>query len=96
MLSRDQEVEEFREHFGKVFAAMISTTSCEQLNVLTPSLLTNSNLPSLIFRYISLRRHTWRLDLSGVLILDQYMAAGGESVFERIYIFSPSTEIDDA
>ena len=29
-------------------------------------------------------------------ILDQYMTAGGESVFERIYIFSPSIEIDDA
>ena len=29
-------------------------------------------------------------------ILDQYMTGGGESVFERIYIFSPSIEIDDA
>eukprot|EP00439_Symbiodinium_sp_Y106_P022290 s10712_g2.t1 len=29
-------------------------------------------------------------------ILDQYMTSGGESVFERIYIFSPSIEIDDA
>ena len=29
-------------------------------------------------------------------ILDQYLTAGGESVFERIYIFSPSIEIDDA
>ena len=29
-------------------------------------------------------------------ILDQYMTGGGQSVFERIYIFSPSIEIDDA
>ena len=29
-------------------------------------------------------------------ILDQYMTSGGESVFERIYIFSPSIEIDDS
>ena len=29
-------------------------------------------------------------------ILDQYLTAGGESVFERIYIFSPSIEIDDS
>ena len=29
-------------------------------------------------------------------ILDQYLTGGGESVFERIYIFSPSIEIDDA
>ena len=29
-------------------------------------------------------------------ILDQYMTGGGESVFERIFIMSPSIEIDDA
>ena len=29
-------------------------------------------------------------------ILDQYLTAGGESVVERIYIFSPSIEIDDS
>ena len=29
-------------------------------------------------------------------ILDQYLTAGGDSAFERIYIFSPSIEIDDS
>ena len=31
-----------------------------------------------------------------ISILDQYLTAGGDSVLERVYIFSPSIEIDDS